>query len=77
MAIEEAYEQSLNSARPAEQLYAYVKGLLEQGYERDSILADLEALFVSLQEQGRETEQEAVADVLDCLTNWCAPGLAI
>jgi hypothetical protein len=77
VAIEEAYEQALHSAHPAEQLYNHVKDLLGHGYGRESVIADLEALFVSLQEQGREPEQDTVADVLDCLTNWCAPGLEL
>lgn len=78
MIVHTRYEQDLQTANPVKRLYQHVKDdVLHGDVSRDDAIAELEQLYSQLQADGREAEQDAVADVLDTLTGFAGPGLAI
>ena len=78
MVVYTPYEHDLQTANPVTRLYQHVKDDVYHGHmNRDEAIAELERLYIQLQDEGREAEQDAVADVLDTLTGFAGPGLAI
>jgi hypothetical protein len=77
MAIQIPWEQDLHSADPVQQLSMHVEEALAHGYDRNRIVRELEELFVLVQDEGTEADQDAVTDVLDLLTRQSSLGLAI
>ena len=77
MATQIPWEHDLHSAHPVQQLSTHVQEALAQGYDRKRIIRELEELFVLVQDEGTEADQDAVTDVLDSLTRQSSLGLAI
>lgn len=73
MTVQSTYIDALQADRPTDALYQHVRDLLNNGYSREQAIQDLENLYIYLQADGPEAQQEAVADVLDALAGWSSP----
>jgi hypothetical protein len=73
MTVPATYNDALQADRPTDALYQHVRDLLESWYSRDQAIQDLEELYVHLQIEGSDVQQEAVADLLDALAGWFSP----
>jgi len=74
MTVEELRELDLHASALGEYLYDRARELLQQGTPRDSIRAALTSFYVWLGEEGRDEDQDAVADVVDAVVGFCSPG---
>lgn len=74
MTVHETYRDAITSDAPAARLLAGVRQMLDQGYPKDDIVSYLNRQYDALGASGCEVERDAVGDVLDALTGWCAPG---
>jgi hypothetical protein len=63
----------LASAEPFRGLHAAVRAELEGGASRDEISQLLSETWDRYDAANRETQTEAIADVLDCMAGHCAP----
>ena len=73
MKIHDSIEQALRSGDPYQQLRSLVQRLFAQGQDTDSVLALFETARQKLREAGREADEDAVMDLMDCLVGWCGP----
>ncbi|MGH2583768.1 MAG: hypothetical protein ACRDJE_02505 [Dehalococcoidia bacterium] len=65
---------AVDAVDPTVSLTKAVRALLSQGrQDRDAIYSELEGLRVTIQAAGRESEEDAVLEVMDFLTGWCSP----
>jgi hypothetical protein len=66
-------ERALQSPEPVSALRSLVLELAAKGYTKNQIHGVFSEFFAKLQqsEPFRETDAEAIADVLDALTGWC------
>ncbi len=69
--------QALAADQPLQRLREEVQSLLAKGYDRETLLAQLEGLRQRVRQEGRESDEDVILDVMDFLTGWCRPGLAI
>jgi len=65
--------EAVTAADPTASLTKAVRALLSQGQDRDAIYSELEALRATLQAAERESEEDAVLEMMDFLTGWCNP----
>jgi hypothetical protein len=72
--VAEAVREAAHSDVPAQRLHGIIKQMLEEGAPRDSVFGALKAAYERLGAEGREDEQDAVAEVLDCFVGYCAAG---
>ncbi len=78
MEREDRFEKALRSANPVESLRALVLELSAEGYHKAKIVEMFEQLLIRLQEDpGRETDADAVRDILDFLVGWCSPHMKL
>jgi hypothetical protein len=54
-------------------LRKYAREQLDAGYPNDQLYSDLRHLYRLVSERGDEELEDAIADVMDFLTGWCAP----
>lgn len=54
-------------------LRKYAREKLGAGYPNGQLYTDLRYLYRDVSERGDEELEEAIADVMDFLTGWCAP----
>jgi hypothetical protein len=54
-------------------LRKYAREKLDAGYSNEQLYSDLRYLYRDVSERGNEDLEEAIADVMDFLTGWCAP----
>lgn len=73
MKLEDTFEQALASADSFAQLRSLAERLLAEGHSREDVLERFEAVRRQLREAGREAEEDALTDVMDCLVGWCGP----
>jgi hypothetical protein len=73
MTAESRLENVLRSPQPAQALRALVEDLAREGSSKTQIYKLLERFLAQLRSRHdfRETEEEAVLDVMDALTGWC------
>ncbi len=55
-------------------LRKYAREKLDEGYSNAQLYTDLRYLYRDVKKQDDEELEEAIADVMDLLTGWCAPG---
>jgi hypothetical protein len=55
-------------------LRKFVRDRLDTGYPNDQLYADLMGVYDRMSEREDEERGDAVLDVMDFLTGWCAPG---
>jgi hypothetical protein len=77
MTLDDAYEKALCGPNPVEQLRSLAVDLLSLGHGRSEIVTSLQVFARQLRIEERESEEEAVLDVLDCLVGWCAPHMDV
>lgn len=63
-------------ARLVSELREFARELLAAGYPRQRLYDDFESVRAALRERGDayEEREDAVMDVMDFLSGWCAPG---
>jgi hypothetical protein len=71
----ERLEGALRSPDPTRVLRAFVLELAAEGRRKVDIYALLEQFLLDLRarEDHRESDEDAVLDVMDALTEWCHP----
>ena len=72
-ALDERLETALRADDPHEALVAVVRRLFAAGFDEGEALGVFERCRGRLREQGRGTDEDEVADVMDRLVGWCAP----
>jgi hypothetical protein len=77
MPLDERIEQAFQSSEPFQQLRSLAIQLLDQGYDRSSVIERFKEARQQLREVDRESEEDVVMDVLDCLVGWCSPQMRI
>ncbi len=55
-------------------LRKYAREMLDAGYDNAQLYNDLRHLYWNVSGRGNEELEEAILDVMDFLTGWCAPG---
>jgi hypothetical protein len=50
---------------------------LEEGKDQPAVLAAFEQARQALRGAGRERDEDAVMDVMDCLVGWCGPHMRL
>ena len=75
MTTQERLETALHSSDPGRTLRVLVQDLAREGLAKEQIYELFEKLVLRLRTQPgyRETEEEAVLDVMDALDGWCHP----
>ena len=63
----------LITEEPTASLADAVRALVAQGQDRDRIYEELESLRTQLQKDGRESDEDAVLEVMDFLTGFSTP----
>ena len=72
--MREAFRAALKADHPYEALRRTVVGLLEDGGEREVIIAELRQFRLDeLQPPEREAQDDVVCDVLDLFHGWALP----
>jgi hypothetical protein len=77
MTLDSSIDQALRSPEPAHNLRLLVKELFSQGKPSAEVLALFEEARQALQEAGRQSDEEGVMDVMDCLVGWCSPHMKL
>jgi hypothetical protein len=75
--IRDDFEVALRSDEPVMALRDAVKRLLEQGSNRQVLMAALQEFREGLQQAHRDADEDVVLDVMDFLSGWTSPHLAL
>ncbi len=75
--IDQRIEQALRSSEPVHELRNLVLQLFAEGQSREAILELFEGTRQQLRQADRETEEDAVMDVMDFLVGWCSPHMKL
>ena len=68
------FEEGLQAADATDGLADAIRRLMSQAGARPrTLLAELEAFREVLRAEGRETDEDAVLEVMDFLVGWCSP----
>lgn len=65
--------EALCSDRPSVSLGLAVQTLVAEGKDRDALYRELEDLRERTLAAGRDSDDDAILDVMDRLTGWCGP----
>jgi hypothetical protein len=77
MPIDECFERALRSPDPVIQLRSLALHLSAQGQDRETIIERFEETRQQLRQADRETDEDVLMDVLDCLMGWCSPEMKL
>jgi hypothetical protein len=77
MPLEKCFEEALLSTEPLRQLQSMALRLSSQGQDKSAIIAKFEEVRRQLREANRESDEDTVMDVMDCLVSWCSPQMRI
>jgi len=75
--IDQRIEHALKSSAPVNELREVVLHLLADGQTREAVLELLERARQQLRQADRETDEDAVMDVMDFLVGWCSPHMKL
>ena len=75
--IDQRIQQALRSSEPVNELRNLVLHLLADGQTREAIVGLLERARQQLRQADRETDEDAVMDVMDFLVGWCSPHMKL
>jgi cell fate (sporulation/competence/biofilm development) regulator YlbF (YheA/YmcA/DUF963 family) len=73
MRIDDKVERALAAADSFEQFRALVLELRADGHSSSAILDQFERVRQHLRQAGREADEDALLEVMDCLVGWCSP----
>ena len=73
MSLERCIEEALLSAEPMRELRSLALRLSSAGQDKTAVVAKFEEARRQLREANRETDEDVVMDVMDCLEGWCSP----
>jgi hypothetical protein len=77
MPLEECFDEALRSPDPLERLRSLALRLSSQGQDQAEIIAKFEEARRQLRESSRESDEDVVMDVMDCLVGWCSPHMRV
>jgi hypothetical protein len=77
MPLDDRFEQALRSAEPVERLRSLALRLASEGYDRDAIIDVFEKARQQLRSDDRESDEDAVMDVMDFVVGWCSPHMKL
>lgn len=77
MQLDATFEQALASPDRASELRKLAQGMLDAGKGPNAVLSAFEQARQFLREAGREADEDAVMDVMDFLSGWCSPHMAL
>ncbi len=77
MTLDPSIEEALRSPEPLSHLRLLAKELFSRGAGQEKVLAFFEDARQALREAGREADEDAVMDVMDCLVGWCGPHMKL
>jgi hypothetical protein len=77
MTNEELFESALKSRAPDQALWDLCARLLDTGTTHEKLERELVAFMLKLRAQGREEDDDRIADVAGCLTGWCGPNWSL
>lgn len=72
MDYHERIENALQTADPVEALRSLALALHAEGCRREQIVELFHGFYCTLQEQGRQREEDLVGDVIDMISGWYA-----
>lgn len=72
MPIDPRIELALRTASPVLSLRDFAAELLRSGQTREAVYDLFESARATLRAADREADEDAVMDVMDFLTGWCA-----
>ena len=75
--IDKRIQQALSSSEPVNGLRNWVLQLLADGQTREAIRGLLKRTRPQLRQADRETDEDAVMDVMDFLVGWCSPHMKL
>jgi hypothetical protein len=70
-------EQALQSREPVPALREFATRLFAAGHSREAILDLFERSRQLLRDASRDSDEDAVTDVMDFLVGWCSPHLKL
>lgn len=65
-------EESFSAGDRFQTMHKILSNLLAEGYDRESMINDLLAYSVILDQSGREEDSDSIKDLLDCFYGWCS-----
>ena len=71
------FRDHVKSKKYALPLRAVVVDFIANGISKDSMLSDLTQLMLEFRSEGKDNDENLIADALDFLVGWCAPHLRI
>jgi hypothetical protein len=77
MTLEKRFEKALGSSDRVEALRSLVGELSAEGCDKTAILEIFEEQRQRLRSANRESEEDAVMDVMDFLVGWCSPHMKL
>jgi len=77
MPLEECFEEALRSTEPLNELRSLALRLSSEGQDKTAIVAKFEEARRHLREANRESDEDVVMDLMDCLVGWCSPQMRI
>lgn len=77
MTLNKRFEKALGSSNTVEALRSLVLELSQEGFDKAAILEFFEQERQQLRAAHRETDEDAVMDVMDFLVGWCSPHMKL
>jgi hypothetical protein len=75
--VHDRFTESLTSAQPFDTLRRTVQALVDAGEPTQGTYDQLNTFALEFRAAGRETDEDAILDVMDLLVGFCAPELRI
>ncbi len=72
-----SFERAASANDPADVLYALAVRMRDDGKSKDEVYALFEEYRARLRAEGREREEDATMGIMDLITGFCSPHVAI
>lgn len=73
MTVQAKLETALRHAQPYEELRHVALELASQGQTQQQVYDTFEQFRVQLRDMARETDEDILMGVMDCICGWCSP----